>query len=72
MKKLIKATPELLAEMDALQIFGGVGIQGDNGNCTQLNCECAQQNCGCPPPQEYCTYQKYCTPQQYCTYQGQC
>ncbi len=27
MKKLIKATPELLAEMDALQIFGGVGIQ---------------------------------------------
>ncbi len=51
MKKLIKATPELLAEMDALQIFGGVGIQGDDHAST------AQKNCGCFPTQNGCTYQ---------------
>ncbi len=60
MKKLIKATPELLAEMDALQIFGGVGLQGDNHAST------TQQTCGGILKQNGCTYQGVCGLQMRC------
>lgn len=54
MSKVI-LTPELLEEMDALQIYGGgssdpllyPGCTQDNCGCTDNNCYCQKDNCGC-------------------------
>lgn len=47
MKKKIHATEELLAEMEALQIYGGMSTLSPDGIIIQDNCNCTQSDCLC-------------------------
>lgn len=58
-EKEIQATAELLAEMDALQIFGGLTANGDQDDSTQFSAISSQ--IGCTVYKGSCTVNGYCT-----------
>ncbi len=61
MSKII-LTPELLEEMDALQIYGGTTSSSlKNTDCTtQDNCSCIDNDCHCQQNKCTCTVQTNC------------
>lgn len=67
MKNPITPTPELLAEMDSLQIFGGLTPMSSNDKCSNNNCDCPTTHEGClVPSNPTCvTFQKQCFCQYY-------
>lgn len=76
MKNQIIPTPELLAEMDSLQIYGGLTPMSTNDKCTNENCDCptpTKANCLVPTFTGCTTYGNlcFCGYQQYCG-GGQC
>lgn len=75
MSKII-LTPELLEEMDALQIYGGTSSDPllhpaclqDNCECTDDNCDCQKDKCGClVQPNCTCTKEDCICSFRYCT-----
>lgn len=64
MRKKIHATEELLAEMEALQIYGGMSTISPDGSITNENCGCTQSDCLCS--KDSCGSFGWCT-QTHCT-----